>query len=290
MRTTGQSFTPPPDIATLLTPDERLRVDAAGYGLYRAVHRESVEDVVRELKERPIRAVIVSVSCCDDRSAARMASVVREFPRVPAVALLTQLETRSASTVLALGRSGVKTLVDVRRAEGWRELRSLLMTDTGDDISRLALAQLGVDLAGAPEDCLRFFETLFAPGPAVTVRALARQLDMRPSTLMSRFLRAKLPAPKRYLAAARLVRAARLMENGGLSVANVADHLEYSSPQSFGRHVRAQLGLTATELRQRYDGEGMLHRFRQELVLPHHESLRRFSPLASTIRGRRLHS
>jgi AraC-like DNA-binding protein len=286
MRTTGQSSTRPA-IATLLTPDERLRVDAAGYGLYRAVHRESLEDVVRELKKRPISAVVVSVSCCDDRSAARIGSVVREFPRVPAVALLTQLEQRSASTVLALGRSGVKALVDVRRAEGWGQLRSLLMTDAGDDIGRLALAQLGVDLAGAPEDCLRFFEMLFAPGPAVTVRALARRLDLRPSTLMSRFFRARLPAPKRYLSAARLVRAARLMENGGLSVANVADHLEYSSPQSFGRHVRAQLGLTASEFRQRYDGEGMLHRFREALVLPHRDVLRRFSPLAPTIRARR---
>ncbi|HYD51431.1 MAG TPA: helix-turn-helix domain-containing protein, partial [Gemmatimonadaceae bacterium] len=268
-----------PAIATILTPDERLRVDAAGQGLYRAVHRERVEELARDLKERPIHAIVVSVACCDDRAAARVGSLVREFPRVPAVALLTQLETRSASTVLALGRNGVRRLVDVRHADGWRELRSLLMADTGDDIGRLALAQIAVDLAAAREDCLRFFETLFAPSPAVTVRALARRLDLRASTLMSRFFRARLPAPKRYLSAARLVRAARLLENGGLSVANVADHLEYSSPQSFGRHVRAQLGLTATEFRARYDGEGMLHRFRQTLVLPHQEVLRRFSPI-----------
>jgi len=281
MRTTISTSAPTPAIATILTPDERLRVDAAGYGLYRAVHRESVDDVVRDLKARPIRAVVVSVSCCDDRAAARMASLVREFPRVPAVALLTQLEARSASTVLALGRSGVRRLVDVRHAEGWRELRNVLMTDTSDDIGRLALAQLAVDLAGAPEECLRFFELLFAAGsPAITVRNLARRLEMRPSTLMSRFFRARLPAPKRYLASARLVRAARLLENGGLSVANVADHLEYSSPQSFGRHIRAQLGMTASEFRRRYDGEGMLHRFRQELVLPHQERLRAFSPFS----------
>ena len=51
-----------------------MRVDAAGYGLYRAVHRESIDDVVRDLKAHPIRAVVVSVSCCDDRAAARMAA------------------------------------------------------------------------------------------------------------------------------------------------------------------------------------------------------------------------
>jgi AraC-like DNA-binding protein len=79
---------------------------------------------------------------------------------------------------------------------------------------------------------------------------------------------------------ARLVRAARLLENAGLSVANVSNHLDYSSPQSFGRHVRTMLGLTAVEFRQRYDGEGMLRRFREDLVIPHASVLRRFTPLS----------
>ena len=79
----------------------------------------------------------------------------------------------------------------------------------------------------------------------------------------------------------RLVRAARMFENTGFSIARVATHLEYSSPQSFGRHVRALLQLTAGEFRRRYDGEGMLHRFREELVLQHISVLRTFRPLAA---------
>ena len=39
--------------------------------------------------------------------------------------------------------------------------------------------------------------------------------------------------------------------------------------------------MTAVEFRQRYDGEGMLQRFREELVLPFADVLRRFSPLAA---------
>ena len=34
-------------IATLLTPAERLRVDAIGEGYYRTVHRENVTDLIR---------------------------------------------------------------------------------------------------------------------------------------------------------------------------------------------------------------------------------------------------
>jgi AraC-like DNA-binding protein len=275
------SLTP---VATILSPGERARVDAAGEGLYRAIHRDSVDDVIRDLREQRASAVLVSVTRCDERAAAHMGRLVREFPRVPAVALLTQLEPSTPRTVLSLGQSGVRALIDVRQPAGWRELRDVLLADRAGDIERLALGQLALDLIGAPEDCWRFFEVLFRGMPrAATVRALAARLDVIPSTLMSRFFRARLPPPKRYLASARLVQAARLFENPGLSVANIADHLEYSSPQSFGRHVRTMLGMTAVAFRQRYDGEGMLQRFREELVLPYLMVLRRFNPLSAPL-------
>jgi AraC-like DNA-binding protein len=156
----------------------------------------------------------------------------------------------------------------------------MLMADQGADIQRLALAQLTTDLAGVPADCWRFFEVLFRCPPQIsTVRMFAQRLGVLPSTLMSRFFRARLPAPKRYLAMARLTRAASLFENPGLSVANVSNHLDYSSPQSFGRHVRTILRITAVEFRQRYDGEGMLHRFREDLIHPFLPVLRTLTPL-----------
>jgi AraC-like DNA-binding protein len=98
---------------------------------------------------------------------------------------------------------------------------------------------------------------------------------------MSRFFRAGVPTPKRYLAMARLVRAARLFENVGFSIANVANHLDYSSPQSFGRHVRTLLHITAGEFRERYDGASMLMRFRTDLVIPYENGLRRLRPLTA---------
>ena len=275
----GQGLAP---VATVLTPMERQRVDAAGEGLYRAIHRESLDDVIRDLKERRVSAVLLSVARCEQSDLARMSAMVREFPRVPAVALLTQLEASTAQRVLTLGRSGVQRLVDVRQPAGWRELRHLLVSDRGDTMQQLALERLSADLEGAPADCWRFFEVLFEMSPRVsTVRVLAGHLHVLPSTLMSRFFRASLPAPKRYLATARLVRAAHLFENPGLSVANVANHLDYSSPQSFGRHVRTMLRMTAVEFRGRYDGEGMLGRFREELILPFLGTLRLFTPLTA---------
>ena len=108
-------------------------------------------------------------------------------------------------------------------------------------------------VAEAPPDARLFLEAMIRLAPEVpTVTSLAQQLSVRPSTLMSRFARAGLPSPKNYLAAIRLLHAAFLFETAGLSVADVSYRLEYSSPQSFGRHLRAMLGLTALEFRRRF--------------------------------------
>lgn len=267
-------------VATVLTPAERCSVDAAGAGLYRTCHHESIDGVLRDLREQPIAAVLVSATRCDTTTALRVGRIVREFPRVRAVALLSQFETHSARAVLALGGCGVQRLVDVRQPGGWHELRAVLSPSGTQDIRLLAQEALAGDLQGAPRGCRRFFEALFTCDDAVcTVRGLARILGVVPSTMTSRFFRGHLPAPKRYLAEARLVRAARLLESAGMSVAKTAHQLEYSSPQSFGRHVRGLLRISAGEFRARYDGEGMLRHFREELVLPYRDKLRRFDPI-----------
>jgi AraC-like DNA-binding protein len=269
-------------VATILTPAERTRVEAAGIGLYAAIHRESVDDAMRDVREARADAIVLSVSYCERMPSDRVAAMVREFPRVPTLALLSELGPRTPQTLLSLGTSGVQRLIDVRDAAGWRTLRSALSDECGDTGQRRALRQLMHDLEGVRPDCWRFFEALFLSAPGVTtVRRLARALGVLPSTLMSRFFRARLPAPKRYLAMARLVRAAHLFENQGFSVANVANHLEYSSPQSFGRHVRLLLYITANQFRERYDGAGMFDRFRQELVLPHLPALRALKPFGA---------
>jgi AraC-like DNA-binding protein len=110
---------------------------------------------------------------------------------------------------------------------------------------------------------------------------LAQRLYIRPSTLMSRFARAGLPSPKNYLAAIRLLHASYLFETAGLSVADVSYRLEYSSPQSFGRHLRAMLGLTALEFRRRFPFTLALTRFVEVMVTPYVSVWRGFHPVAA---------
>jgi AraC-like DNA-binding protein len=276
---TGSSRTP---VSTILTPLERSHVDAAAQGLCEPLHRESLDEVLSDLREQKADLVLISVARYGSQSSGRVAAMVREFPRVPAVALLTETQNSTPHATLALGQMGIRTLVDARIPAGWQMLRNLLATKGSNDLQRSALAQIGQDIPGVSKDCWRFFELLFDTSPRIsTVRQLARHLNILPSTLMSRFFRAKLPAPKRYLSLARLIRAARLFENPGLSVARVANHLDYSSPQSFGRHVRTVMRMSPVKFRATYDGQGMLQLFRRELILPYIDVLSNFRPSAA---------
>lgn len=267
-------------VTTMLTVDERLRVDAAGLGAIYSLHRESLHDVWQDLRQYRAKTLIVSTAMCQRTNISQMARMVREFPRVPAVALLSQFDPGTARTVLALGQCGVRTLIDVREPAGWRELRAVLLNDRASDVLRLAMSRVAVDLVRSPEGARRFFEVLFSAAPKTsTIRQLAEALQILPGTLMSRFFRAHLPPPKRYLAYARLTCAARLFENPGLSISSISNQLDYSSPQSFSRHVRALLDMSAVEFRSRYDGEGMLECLRENLILRFREQWQLFDPL-----------
>jgi AraC-like DNA-binding protein len=268
-------------VVTFVTPAERQRVDALTSGSCVAVHREDLDQVLRDLRTHRVSAVIVSVSRYQQQFAPSVARMVREFPRVPAVALLTSTESRATAALLSLGEHGVRTLVDAREPSGWRTLRTFVANEP-PNIDALAIDTIRDDLEDASASTMRFFSTLFTvPRSTTTVLEFARHLAVVPTTFVSRFVRQGVPTPKRYLAAARLVRAAHLLENPGYSITQVALLMEYSSPQSFSRHVSGVLQLGAAEFRRRFTGERMLDHMRQTLVLPYREQFRAFDPFSS---------
>ena len=271
----------PTTVAAVLMPGERLRVDAAGNGLFAVLHRDSIPDAVRAVRERPVDAVLVSVHRCGAEQMEVLGHLVREFPSIPTVALVSQHDPGTIEMLLRLGASGVRQVVDVTSPAGWNRLRQVVGQPTTRAVARIQQPILAC-LADAPADARLFVEAMLRLAPEVpTVTALAGQLSVRPSTLMSRFARAGLPSPKNYLAAIRLLHAAFLFETAGLSVADVAYRLEYSSPQSFGRHLRAMLGLTALEFRRRFPFAVALERFVTLMLEPYRDIWKEFHPLAA---------
>jgi AraC-like DNA-binding protein len=212
--------------------------------------------------------------------------LVREFPGIPTVALVSQHDSSATEMLLRLGASGVRQVVDVTSPAGWSQLRQVVGQPATRAVARIQGPILDA-LSEAPAATRLFMEAMIRLAPETpTVTNLAQRLYVRPSTLMSRFARAGLPSPKNYLAAVRLLHAAYLFEAAGLSVADVSYRLEYSSPQSFGRHLRAMLGVTAIEFRRRFPFPVALARFVELMILPYAGIWRAFHPLEAGARGR----
>lgn len=268
----------PPLVAAVLRPDERTRVEAAGTGWFSLLHGETIPDAIRSVRERPVDAVLLSVHrCCRELDA--LDHLVRGFPGIPTVALISRHDAEGTEALLHLGASGVRQVVDVTGPEGWHRLRQVLGQPVTRDVARIQQPVL-LALGEVPPDTRLFFEALIRLAPDIpTARQLAERVGVRCTTLMSRFGRAGLPSPKSYLAAMRLVHAALYFERPGYTVADVAYRLDYSSPQSFGRHVRTLLGITTSELRRRFPFEQAVNRFVEVMIQPYREVWPGFRPL-----------
>ncbi|MCH7491092.1 MAG: hypothetical protein IID05_10410, partial [Gemmatimonadetes bacterium] len=176
-------------MATVLDDVERSRLDAAAGEYVSAVHTKDMDEAIRAVREQPINAVLVSPSYVSRRDLMGVARLVREFPGVPTIAIVSRPDAQSSERLLELGKSGVQSLVDLSRKDGWRRLRSVVGQNGAATASRI-LAAVWPALAGAAEGTVRFFETLVIVAPRTpTAKSLTTHLAVRPSTFTSRFFR-----------------------------------------------------------------------------------------------------
>lgn len=274
---------PPVMVATLMEPAARRRLDAAADGRFAARHADSMRGVLRVVRERPVNAILVSPACLRHDDLGSVGELVQRFPGVPTVAVISEHGRRASERLLALGATGVRDILDLTARDGWERLRALLAHPTSPaagEILRTVLPALG----NASPATRTFFELLARLAPSTpTVRAFGRRLGLRTSTFVSRFVRARLPSPKCYLSMMRLVHSGKLFEASGLSVTDVAHRLEFSSPQSLGRHIRSTMGVTATEFRRRYPFARMIDEFVARLVVPYRSAFVTFQPLGEGV-------
>jgi len=297
-------------VATWLKPRERAQVDAAATGCVVAEHCESLSALRHSLATQRSDAAVVSTALARTDTAAALSGIVRGFPGSPVLGLVADAtEAEALAGTLTLGRAGVTMVIDARVPAGWNAFRAafdaerrpyhlttamvgaILKALTTEPDSGMNGARSEVDTAGevnaVSDGLVGFFRSLFASDIS-HARDLATALGVEPSTLVSRFYRAGLPSPKRYIATARLVVAAHLFDAPGRTVADVAQRLDASSAQSFGRSVRTHTGMTAAQFRGVFTGRTMLARFLDDLIRPYRDTLRVFDPTAVQVDARRL--
>src|SRR5712691_11123635 len=110
-------------VCTFLPPAERPRFEAAGNGCFAAVHADSARELFAAARRHRVDALVISVHrCCTDELPA-VARFVREFPAIPAVALVSRHDRSATETLLKLGATGVRSAVDCTEPAGWQRLR-----------------------------------------------------------------------------------------------------------------------------------------------------------------------
>lgn len=279
--------TPRLRLSTLATPRERQQMDIGAAQCVRSSHRQTLSELVGDFAKGATDAAIVSAARIEESDAAALSTLVRGFPTRQVVGLIGDVSEKDAlRAVLIFGRVGIHAIVDVRAANGWRDFRDVFNCASQPnafirDAVAAILAEIGDHESAAINGRNEFFRLAFSTR-VTNAKDLAKRLGVLPSTLMSRFFRAGLPSPKRYVATARLVWAAHLGESPAMSVAAIADRLNASSPQSFHRVVRSLMRMSATEFRNAYSGPAMLQVFRAQLVTPYRDALHRLDPIAES--------
>lgn len=283
LEATLRARTPNAIVATVVEPSLRSRFDSASPAWLSAKHTQSVAEVIKAVREEPVNAILISPGYIKRSQIRGVTKLVRGFPGIPTVALVSSHDAVSSERLLELGGSGVRQMVDVTSRTGWGQLRELLADPICPTASAI-LEKIAPYLEGAAEDFTYFVEILARISPSTTtVRSLCRHLKVRPSTLMSRFFRAGIPSPRQYLSGVRMIHAVALLTESRLSIADVAYRMEYSSPQSFGRHVRNSMGITAGELRDSGDVDRLLNDYISNFIAPFRSRFRTFHPLESGV-------
>lgn len=272
-------------VCTVLAPPQRPRVDAAGRGHFLAFHCDTVHDALCAARERRLEALIVSPDACDAAALAGLARFVGEFPAIAAIALLSGAAPDAWDRLLELGASGVRRAVDCSAPTGWQRLRTLVGRPASSAAARIA-ARLVPALGGPDTEAAAFFDLLARLAPVMrSVARLACHLQLERVAFEARFHRARLPTPKTYLAGMRLLHAAHLLLNPGLSLSAVVTELDYGWTGSLNRHVRRLFGVTASEFRTRFPFALLLERYVDRLILPYRDTLRAFHPLHGAFGG-----
>ena len=178
------SLTTPPVVAAVLAPTERAGLDAASAGCFAVLHRSSVPEAVRAVRERSVDAVLLSVQHCAHERVDEVDRLVRAFPGIPTVALVTRHDADASETLLRLGATGVQQVVDVTVPSGWNRLRQVVAEPTTRSAAKI-LAPVFEALPGLPPDARLFLDLLIRLAPeSPAVRGLAARLRVKPSTLM----------------------------------------------------------------------------------------------------------
>lgn len=185
-----------------------------------------------------------------------------QYPSIP-VLLYWTVTSLTSREMLEFAKAGVSELllrdVDDVRGSLQDALRAAVDRRSAlavyDEIAPLVPANVAAMIRFCLENARR----------ALTVEDVAAGLNVHRKTLVDRLKAAGLPAPSAVIAWCRLLVSARMLEDPGRSVEQVALLLDFPSGTSMRNMVKRYTGLRTTEVRENGGLRCILHAFKREL-------------------------
>jgi AraC-like DNA-binding protein len=186
-----------------------------------------------------------------------------DFPSVPIV-IYVPLSNEISGRVLEYARAGVSQLV----FQGVDDLRTPLraaINTAMDHASALALGQEFERLV--PANLLPFLRyALEHSRRNMSVEDAATAMGIHRKTLVDRLRAAGLPSPRAIIGWSRLLMAARLLDDPGRTVEQVALQLDFPSGTALRNMFKRYTGLRTSEVRENGGVRCVLHAFKRELA------------------------
>jgi AraC-like DNA-binding protein len=255
------------DIATLgLSPIQRARVADALRSSARLNALESLERMRRLLRDtlEPVDLVVIGMNTPGSSVADVVRDVRRECPMVPVVVYLDRAVDQS-STIPSITEAGVhEIIVPGYNDEGVR-LRAAILAARRFCAAAWILDRLS---SVVPARLLRFVEAVLAdPCGVDSVDALAMSAGVHRKTLYNWCRITRFFGPGDLLLWCRLALVAHYLGITRCTVEIIARDLGYPSDTALRNTLKRNVGLTATELRDRGGLEPFLEIFKARIAV-----------------------
>jgi AraC-like DNA-binding protein len=211
-------------------------------------------------------AAIVVVDLRDRSGASTLPAVhaIREgFPSVPVIGYV-HVGTGASRDIIALARAGVNDLILRGIDDVGSAMRSAITSAQDQSAARDVLAMLEPVVPRSLTPFVAF--CLEQARRAITVPEAAAALGVHRKTLVDRLAAAGFPTPSAMIAWCRLITAARLLEDPGRTVEQVALLLDFPSGASLRNMLKRYTGLAPGEVRENGGMRCVIHAFLRSIA------------------------
>ena len=186
-----------------------------------------------------------------------------EYPSVPIVMYLPMSAVISGA-VMDYAKAGVSQLV----FQGVDDLKASLRSAVDAALDQVSASTLSEELESlVPATIVPFLRYCLEHARRdFTVEEVAAAMGVHRKTLVDRLKAARLPSPRAMIGWCRLLVAARLLDDPGRTVEQVALKLDFPSGAALRNMFKRYTGLKTTEVRENGGVRCMLHAFKRELA------------------------